>query len=148
MNDPQTDNNKAAHSLPNSPLWRWLPRILLLAALVSLLVALFIGRPTRFSHAIWYANSEPETFDTPRSRMTSDLIRNHLKIGMPRSQSRTLLGPPDASAQVTAGPNGQFISSDTDSYSLGFIGHAKDITTLELHYSEKGNLVKVNIVKR
>lgn len=121
---------------------------MLLAALVSLVVALFIGRPTRFSHAVWYANSEPETFDAPRSRMTSDLIRNHLKLGMPRSQSRILLGPPDALAQVTVGPNGQFITSDTDSYSLGFIGHAKDITTPELHYSEKGELVKVNVVRR
>jgi hypothetical protein len=148
MNDPQTDDSTLKCPLPSFPLSRWLPRVLLLAALVSLVVALLMGRPTHFNHAVWYANTDPETFDAPRSRMTSDLIRNHLKIGMPRSESRTLLGPPDASAQVTAGPEGRFTMSDTDSYSLGFIGHAKDITTLDLHYSEKGALVKVNIVRR
>lgn len=116
---------------------------------LSVLTAAYIlaERRTHFNHAVWYANTLPESFDCPRALMANDLIRNQLKRGMPRSQARTLLGRPDASSQVRWTPTG-FVTSHADAYSLGFIGKAKDISTLELHYSDDGQLVSAKVVKR
>ncbi len=132
----------------NSRLGYWLPRVALLAVLVALLVGVWLGRPARFDPAVWYANSEPESFSTQRFRMTQDLIKNHLTVGMPRTQSRNLLGVPDASSQITFDAYGHPVVNDTDAYSLGFVGNAKDITTLELRYSHSGVLLKAEIVER
>ena len=108
---------------------------------------LLAERKNRFNHAVWYANTLPESPDCPRALMTNDLIRNQLKVGMPRSQARTLLGNPDASSQVLGTPDG-FVINPTDAYSLGFVGKAKDISTLELRYSDAGHLVSAKVVKR
>ncbi len=125
-----------------------MPRALLLVVLVSLLVAAWIGRPARFNRAVWYANAEPESLNAPRFRMTNDLIKNQIKIEMPRSQSRALLGAPDASSQITFDTHGQVIVNDTDAYSLGFVGDAKDISTLELHFDAAGRLTSVKVARR
>ena len=139
--------DRPRHETPASPA-RQIVAYLLSAALMLALACILVSRRTSFDHKVWYANERPESADDPRAGMTDDLIKHRLEIGMPRTQTRALLGNPDASAQSTDGPDGRAVMNDTDAYSLGFIGKAKDISTLELHYSEAGKLTKAEVVKR
>lgn len=141
-------NYQASVDQASVPPARRLLAFLLSAALMSALACILVSRQTTFDYKVWYANEQPETVDDPRAGMVDDLIKHRLEIGMPRRQTRALLGAPDASTQSIAGPDDHPVVNNTDAYSLGFIGKAKDISTLELHYSEAGRLLRVEVTRR
>ena len=90
-----------------------------------------------FDRTVWLANPQPNLQDNPRSRMTGDLTRNRLRIGMARPQARALLGQPDAQSLYDKQHN-------IDVYDLGNIGPMGiDPSILRLYYDAAGKLTKV-----
>jgi hypothetical protein len=67
----------------------------------------------RFDRQVWLANPDPHGKDNARYRMVEDLMRNHLKKGMPQKQVREMLGEPDAQSLYEKVNN-------IDSYNLGY----------------------------
>ena len=148
MREPKMHESASKYQASVPPARQLSALFLLPVVLLSIYAYSLTKRHTGFDHTVWYANEQPETADDPRAGMVDDLIMHRLKIGMPRPQARALLGNPDASAQSMAGPEERPVVNDTDAYSLGFIGKAKDISTLEVRYDEAGKLIRVAVVRR
>lgn len=92
----------------------------------------------KFNGTVWRSLANKGGTDNPRQRMYKDLLQRHLDPGMTRQEVRRLLGKPDYDS----------LEKDVDSYFIGVMGAMSvDATVLEVHYDQKGRLVRTKVVE-
>ena len=116
-----------------------------IAALAALLYAL-VGNPfnpfddRRFKAAAWQ-NAAPDV----RARMSEDLVKHHLPVGMSESQVVALLGKPfDVEEGETEAPlhtGTRHLMYDLGNWSM----HGMDDAYVYVHLDEKGNVVAAEV---
>lgn len=120
---------------------RFMLLIVSVVLIVAGLPALYYWNVHRFDQAIWLASRtlEPDSLDYPRSRMVSDLLWRHLRLGMRKDQVRALLGEPD-------GESSDSQMRTIDKYWIGYYGWlAIDPSFLRLTYDSSGKLIEIDI---
>jgi hypothetical protein len=116
--------------------------VLAVAFLVAMLVVIRRDiRRHRFNSQVWITQPDLGGKDTRRSKMVSDLMRNHLRLGTSRQQVRQLLGKPDSMSQDDA-------ENNRDVYGLGHIGpFGIDPSILILQYDASGRLKGMEVIE-
>ncbi len=90
-----------------------------------------------FDHELWIRNYDNYHPDNPRAEMIADLIENHLRPGMTKSEVIKLLGKPDRRNER------RFIS-----YLVGMQGFAADPGQLEFEFNDENKVTKFYLVER
>jgi hypothetical protein len=116
--------------------------VVIALGLTTLIALKRIARPfdnAAFTPAAW-AKADP----TGRALMSGDLVRNHLRKGLSRSQVEALIGRTDSKMGPNGGDGAR--GAETHKYYIGsWSMHGMDDAFVYVHYDVSGNLIDAEI---